>query len=307
MKIYINAQSQNPAAQIISHELTHSIEASGQYSALQKLVLNRIQQTGGDLQALRQQKAELYARHGESLTDNAAIDSEIVAEYVEKYLLTDEQSIRAMVQQNRTLGQRILQFINALLAKLGSSDAQERAFLTQAKSYYQSALQETQSSFTADMQQRAAAQAQNMNTLQQQMANGEISDEDAEAAFNDMYDPELDMQQGLGGLRHSINNTRDMPWENQVRGYFSSDGTIKSSDSLYLGESGMDGVPMYLPTSVITKAIRPPRGSRSAHALSRENILNLQKSIKNAPLVIDNPARNSIVYAGCRCAGRRCL
>lgn len=70
-------------AQIISHELTHSIEASGSYSDLQKLVLNRIRQTGGDLQAMRQQKAELYARHGENLTDNAAIDSEIVAEYVE--------------------------------------------------------------------------------------------------------------------------------------------------------------------------------------------------------------------------------
>ena len=53
------------------------------------------------------------------------------------------------------------------------------------------------------MQQRAAAQAQNMDTLQQQMANGEISEEDAEAAFNDMYDPEIDMQQGLGGLQHS--------------------------------------------------------------------------------------------------------
>lgn len=82
-KIYVNARSQNPVAQIISHELTHSIEASGSYSDLQKLVLNRIRQTGGDLQAMRQQKAELYARHGENLTDNAAIDSEIVAEYVE--------------------------------------------------------------------------------------------------------------------------------------------------------------------------------------------------------------------------------
>lgn len=201
--IYINAQSRNPVAQIISHELTHSIESSGHYSDLQKLVLNRIQQTGGDLQAMRRQKAELYARHGENLKDITDVDSEIVAEYVEKYLLTDEQSIRAMVQQNRTLGQRILQFINELLAKLGNSDAQERAFLTQAKNYYQSALQETQSSFTAKTQERTYTQAQKMDNLREQMANGEISEEDAEAAFNDMYDPEIDMQQGLGRLQHS--------------------------------------------------------------------------------------------------------
>lgn len=99
--------------------------------------------------------------------------------------------------------------------------------------------------------------------------------------------------------KYSIANTRDMPWKDQVRGYFSNDGTIKSSDSLYLGESSVEGVdnaPMYIPTSVITKAIRPPKGSRSAHALSQKNILNLQEGTKNAPVVIDNPARNSIVY-----------
>lgn len=99
--------------------------------------------------------------------------------------------------------------------------------------------------------------------------------------------------------KYSIANTRDMPWKDQVRGYFSNDGTIKSSDSLYLGESSVEGVdnaPMYIPTSVITKAIRPPKGSRSAHALSQKNILNLQEGIKNAPVIIDNPARNSIVY-----------
>ena len=102
-----------------------------------------------------------------------------------------------------------------------------------------------------------------------------------------------------GGESYSIANTRNMPWEDQVRGYFSNDGTIKSSDSLYLGESSVEGVdnaPMYIPTSVITKAIRPPKGSRSAHALSKKNILNLQEGIKNAPVIIDNPARNSIVY-----------
>ncbi len=62
------------------------------------------------------------------------------------------------------------------------------------------------------------------------------------------------------GVSYSINNTRDMLWEEQVQGYFSNDGTIKSSDSLYLGESSVNGVedaPMYIPTSVIAKAIRP--------------------------------------------------
>ncbi len=64
---------------------------------------------------------------------------------------------------------------------------------------------------------------------------------------------------------YSIANTRKMPWKEQVQGYFKNDKTIKSSDSLYLGESDVSRVaksPLYVPTSVITKAIRPPKGSR---------------------------------------------
>lgn len=214
-RIYINAQSKNPVAQIISHELTHSIEGGGSYGDLQRLVLQRIQQDGGDLQTLRQQKAELYARHGKELKASE-VDAEIVAEYVEKHLLTDEQSIREMVRQDRTLGQRILDFIDRLLAKLGSGSAQERAFLTKARSYYRSALQETQSSFTAEMRQQAETQAAGMEgmeprleRLRQQMANGEISDAEAEAVYDQTYDPEEDLRQGLGGLQHSIEELPD--------------------------------------------------------------------------------------------------
>lgn len=214
-RIYINAQSKNPVAQIISHELTHSIEGGGSYGDLQRLVLQRIQQDGGDLQTLRQQKAELYARHGKELKASE-VDQEIVAEYVEKHLLTDEQSIREMVRQDRTLGQRILDFIDRLLAKLGSGSAQERAFLTKARSYYRSALQETQSSFTAEMRQQAETQAAGMEgmeprleRLRQQMANGEISDTEAEAVYDQTYDPEEDLRQGLGGLRYSIKELPD--------------------------------------------------------------------------------------------------
>lgn len=98
---------------------------------------------------------------------------------------------------------------------------------------------------------------------------------------------------------YSIANTRKTPWKEQVQGYFKNDKTIKSSDSLYLGESDVSGVansPLYVPTSVITKAIRPPKGSRSAHSLTQADILKLESGIKNAAAVIVNPERNAIVY-----------
>ena len=107
-------------AQIISHELTHSVELADAYKDLSDLVLNRIQQTGGNLEQLRREKAELYARRGAQLGSQEEIDQEIVAQYVERYLLTDEQSIRELTRQNRSLGQRILSWLNELLAKLGN-------------------------------------------------------------------------------------------------------------------------------------------------------------------------------------------
>lgn len=158
--IYVNSRSRNPVAQIVSHELTHSVETADAYADLSELVLNRIQQTGGNLEQLRREKAELYARRGARLPSQKAIDQEIVANYVERYLLTDEQSIRELTQQNRSLGQRILSWLNQLLAKLGNASAQERAFLTQARDTYARALQQTQTSFNQQTQQAAHAAGQ---------------------------------------------------------------------------------------------------------------------------------------------------
>ena len=158
--IYVNSRSRNPVAQIVSHELTHSVELADAYKDLSDLVLNRIQQTGGNLEQLRREKAELYASRGAQLASQEEIDQEIVAQYVERYLLTDEQSIRELTQQNRSLGQRILSWLNELLAKLGNTNAQERAFLTQARDTYARALQQTQTSFNQQTQQAAPAARQ---------------------------------------------------------------------------------------------------------------------------------------------------
>ena len=102
--------------------------------------------------------------------------------------------------------------------------------------------------------------------------------------------------------QYSIRNTRTMPWNTQINSYFS--GKLKSSDSLYLGTTGTDtasklGVvdaPLYLPTSVITKAERDSRGSRSAHSLERGDILALDEELRNSAAVVYNPTRQSMVY-----------
>ena len=140
-KIYVNAQSADPVPQIIAHELTHSVELAESYGRLSEIVLRRIRRTE-DLQQLRRQKAELYARNGVQLRTEEDIDKEIVAEYVERNLLTDEQSIMELVHEDRSLGVRILNWLNRLLAKIGNKNAQERVFLTQVRDAYRKALRE---------------------------------------------------------------------------------------------------------------------------------------------------------------------
>lgn len=239
--LYINARSQNPVAQIISHELTHSLEETGSYADFQTLVLNRIQQTTGDLEQRRRNKAELYASKGVQLETQAEIDQEIVAEYVERNLLTDEASIRAIVQQNRSVGQRIMRWLNDLIAKLGNKDAQQRAFLTRARDLYATALQESQSSFTAETAQTEAPQQaelpviraeetatgagetvirsgetvtedgesvvdpadtesdQYLIALREQLANGEITEQEYDRLFDEYYEGGSENQYSFGG------------------------------------------------------------------------------------------------------------
>ena len=166
--IYVNVNSKNPVAQIIGHELTHSIEESGEYGKLQELVFDELERKGNDLEQLRQKKKELYARHGVELGDQTVIDSEIVAEYMEKNLLTNEESIRELVRKDRTLAEKIMDQIDKILAALGNEDAQARVFLSKAKRIYSAALNET----TQESQETQKPQAEQETEEAQQEPEG---------------------------------------------------------------------------------------------------------------------------------------
>ena len=168
--IYVNSNTANPVAQVIAHELTHSVEMADAYQDLQNLIFERIQQTGGNLEQMRAQKADLYQRNGVNLNAQD-LDAEIVAEYVEKNLLTDESSIQELTRTNRTLAQRIRDWIDSILAKLGNTDAQSRVFLERARDAYSRALQQTQGTVdtvaTVDAVGSVASQRQVRSLLDQ--------------------------------------------------------------------------------------------------------------------------------------------
>ena len=194
--IWVNAKSKNPMAQIISHELTHSTEMAGAYRELSGLVLDRISWSGGDLAQMRKEKAALYARNGAELTDQTEIDKEIVAEYVEKHLLTDEQSILELAQQDRTLAQKILDWINGMLAKLGNQKAQEREFLQKARSAYTKALGETPGGVSQSRQ--------SLRELRRAYAAGELTEEEFDTALDDIMQEESLREESQLTMQHSF-------------------------------------------------------------------------------------------------------
>lgn len=139
----------------------------------------------------------------------SAVDTELVANYVEQHLLTDAESIRRVVRQNRTLGHRILRFIDGLLGKIGFKSAKERAFLLRARTLYNAALNEMQSSFRRDLQQKYDAQNSSLDTVRERYESGELSEAEAAAEHDRLFDPELYMEQRSGDPAFSIEETTD--------------------------------------------------------------------------------------------------
>ena len=149
-KIYINARSRQVAEQVFAHELTHSVESAGAYEQLRQAAFSWMENRGMDIDSQRQEIRDLYAREGVQFESETDVDYEIVARFVEQNLLTDEQSIRDVVRYDRSLGQKILNWIDRLLAKFQNKNAQERALLERARAAYAKALQQTQTSFTRE-------------------------------------------------------------------------------------------------------------------------------------------------------------
>ena len=145
-EIWINTRSKNVKAQIVAHELTHSIEKKDGYQKLVDLTMNKLEAEqkakGKTLDDLYREKETLYADGGVRLASYDEITSELVAEYVEKRLLTDEASIKSLVSENRTLGQRIREWFDSLLAKMGNASAKEREYIRQMRDMYARALWE---------------------------------------------------------------------------------------------------------------------------------------------------------------------
>ena len=136
--IYLGAKSERSVLATVAHEYTHLLESKGLYDKLRDFVFDTLAGEGvtaEDLRAAKRAEHELYAG-----LDDAKVDREIVAEFVETRLLTDEQVMREVVRrEGKSFARRLLDTLRGLIEKvkaalhIGNADAEQLKMLERGR------------------------------------------------------------------------------------------------------------------------------------------------------------------------------
>lgn len=120
IRLSANAAGRTALVNVAKHEITHQMQTESpelyrQYKDFVAAAL--MERDGQTFEALVQQQIDLYAEQaGETLSREMAED-EVVANATELFL-TDEESVRRLCEDNRTLGQKFLDLIRQVIRKV---------------------------------------------------------------------------------------------------------------------------------------------------------------------------------------------
>lgn len=124
--ITVNPYSSSPVRQVLVHELTHHLENSGSYNALQEMALHLFtQEQGVSADVLRDNITRMYAEQGVTL-DTQAANRELTAAFCEKRLFQDDASIQRLAQTDVSLFQRIRQWIADTVIRLRETKEEQQ-------------------------------------------------------------------------------------------------------------------------------------------------------------------------------------
>ena len=153
--IYLGAKSDRSVLATVAHEYTHLLESKGLYKKLRDFVFDTLTGEGAtaeDLRASKRAEHELYAG-----LDDAQIDREIVAEFVETRLLTDEQVMREVVRrEGKSFARRLLDTLRGLIEKvkaalhIGNADAEQLKMLERGRDILAEVIRSEETSEAAD-------------------------------------------------------------------------------------------------------------------------------------------------------------
>ena len=153
--IYLGAKSDRSVLATVAHEYTHLLESKGLYKKLRDFVFDTLAGEGAtaeDLRAAKRAEHELYAG-----LDDAKVDREIVAEFVETRLLTDEQVMREVVRrEGKSFARRLLDTLRGLIEKvkaalhIGNADAEQLKMLERGRDILAEVIRSEEAATDAD-------------------------------------------------------------------------------------------------------------------------------------------------------------
>lgn len=116
--IHIAADSTSPISVVANHELTHYLQ---QYSPIYDEYKNKVvdylmEKDGTTLDDLIEKQISNYENTGRQISREEAMD-EIVANASEMFL-TDESAVQRMVKENRSIGEKVLDFFKEFISNL---------------------------------------------------------------------------------------------------------------------------------------------------------------------------------------------
>lgn len=116
-KIYINVNSGQSIVQIASHEFTHSLESKSAYEKLRRFVFDFYRRQGISKDALLSDKRASHEVYAE-LSD-AELEFEVVAQFVEEKLITDESIMQRIVNtEGKAYGKTLHETFDAIIKKI---------------------------------------------------------------------------------------------------------------------------------------------------------------------------------------------
>lgn len=153
--IYLGAKSDRSVLATVAHEYTHLLEGKGLYDKLRDFVFDTLTEEGAteeDLRAAKRAEHLLYAG-----LDDGKVDREIVAEFVETRLLTDEQAMREVVRrEGKSFARRLLDTLRGLIEKIkaalhiGDADAEQLKMLERGRDILAEVIRSEEASGAAD-------------------------------------------------------------------------------------------------------------------------------------------------------------
>ncbi len=133
---------------VVSHEYVHSLEGSGQYSKYANEVLAEIAQSPEYRKKYNYD--EYYARYKQAHPDvqeetlNYIVETEMVADFTAKEILTNESAIRRLANRDASLVRRIYEWVKEKIRRLtsGGGSRENVAYLRRAEKLLAKAMDE---------------------------------------------------------------------------------------------------------------------------------------------------------------------